>query len=143
MLGEGAVPRSASSPAELVLSRTCTLPSVFQTDAAPVEASSCACCFPLLFVLSVRIVNYSGMKPEISLKCLAQESPLGAAGIKMRDTSELNFCLHIFFLFWRGGGGTVLLVTNPWCYFVLRVFTVQPDKTCFCVFLNFCRSIKK
>lgn len=33
------------------------------------------------------------------LKCLAQESPLGAAGIEMQDTSELHFFLLLLLFF--------------------------------------------
>lgn len=106
------------------LSKIHTLASVFQccrTDRCcpHADASSCACRFPLLFVLSVQIVNYSGMKPEISLKCLAKESPLGATGIKMQDASELSFCLHIIL------GENSHLLMSPWSnLFVLCVFTV-------------------
>lgn len=103
------------------LSETRALASIFQcrrTERSRPrwEASSHARRFPLLFVLSVRIVNYSGMKPEISLKCLAQESPLGATGIKMQDASELNFCPHI---------ENSPLLTSPWSdLFILCLFTV-------------------
>lgn len=105
------------------LSETRALASIFQcrrTDRCRPrwEASSHACRFPPLFVLSVRMVNYSGMKPEISLKCLAQESPLGATGIKMQDASELNFYPHIIL------GENSPLLTSPWSdLFILCIFT--------------------
>lgn len=106
------------------LSEMHTLASIFQCRrmdrCCPCwETSSRACCSPLLFVLSVLIVNYSEMKPEISLKCLAQESILGAAGIKMQDASELSFCLHIIL------GENSPLLTSLWSnLFVLCIFTV-------------------
>lgn len=66
------------------------------------------------------------------LKCLAQESPLGAAGIEMQDTSELHFFL-LLLLFFFPPMKTILL-TNPQCFFC--IFTAWSCMVHFFCFLN-------
>lgn len=55
------------------------------------EFSSRPCLFPPLFVCAS--VNYSPMKPELPLKCVAA----GTSGIQIPGASQLPSCLQIIF----------------------------------------------
>ena len=80
-------------------------PALLDRQTLPALGSLFPCA--LLFVF-VQRVNYSVTKLEMTLKCLAQESPLGATGIKMQEASELSSCLHMIL------GETRPLLTSPW-----------------------------
>lgn len=79
------------------------------------EFSSRPRLFPPLFVCAS--VNYSPMKPELPLKCVAA----GTSGIQIPGASQLPSCLQIIIFL----GGNNNLVTEPcafsWCVLTPRI----------------------